>query len=100
MPNERNVAALEGLLTQAAEGQLSLVPLQFRELIEESVRQTIAQVAQYLSEQGVLVPSVLTEDEAVKVGADAAGTVPTDRSEIALCVRQELESIAKGETPR
>jgi hypothetical protein len=97
MPNERNIAPLETLLAQAAEAQLSLVPPQFREMIEESVRQTIAHVAQHLSEQGVLVPSVLTEDEAVKIGADAAGTVPTDRSEIALCVRRGLEKIAKGE---
>ena len=88
MASQRNVAALEVLLAQAAEGQLSLVPPQFREMIEESVRQTIAHVAQYLSEQGVLVPSVLTDDEAVKIGADAAGTVPTERSEIALCVRE------------
>jgi hypothetical protein len=97
MASERNVAALEALLAQAAEGQLSLVPPHFREMIEESVRQTIAHVAQYLSEQGVLVPSVLTEDEAIKIGADAAGTVPTERSEIALCVREGLERIAKGE---
>ena len=37
------------------------------------------------------------EEEAVKIGADAAGTIPPDRSEIALCVRQDLERIAKGE---
>jgi hypothetical protein len=97
MPNERNIAALQGLLTQAAEGQLSLVPPQFREMIEESVRQTIAQIAQYLSAQGVLVPGVLTEDEAVKIAAEAAGAVPSDRSEIALCVREGLERIAKAE---
>ena len=98
MASERNVAALEALLAQAAEGQLSLVPPQFREMIEESVRQTIAHIAHSLSEQGVLVPGVLTEDEAVKIGAEAAATVPTERAEIALCVRQELEKIAKGET--
>ena len=56
-----------------------------------------ARVAQHLSDQGVLVPSVLTEDEAVKIGADATGAAPTDRSEIALCVREGLERIAKGE---
>ena len=97
MPNERNVAALEAMLAHAAEGQLEAVPPQFRDMIEESVRQTIARVAQHLSEQGVLVPSVLTEDEAVKIGADATGTTPTDRAEIALCVREGLERIAKGE---
>jgi hypothetical protein len=42
-------------------------------------------------------PSALTDDEAVKIGADAAGAVPSDRSEIALCVREGLERIAKGE---
>ena len=97
MPNERNVAALEAMLAHAAEGQLNIVPPPFRDMIEETVRQTIAQVAQHLSDQGVLVPSVLTEDEAVKIGADAAGTTPADASEIALCVRQGLERIAKGE---
>jgi hypothetical protein len=97
MPNERNVAALEAMLAQAAEGQLDTVPPPFHEMIEESVREAIAHVAQYLSDPGVLVPSVLTEDEAVKIGADAAGTLPGDRSEIALCVREGLERIAKGE---
>ena len=97
MPNERNVAALEAMLAQAAEGQLEAVPPEFRAMIEESVRQTIARVAQRLSDRGVLVPSVLTEDEAVKIGADATGTTPTDRAEIAHCVREGLERIAKGE---
>jgi hypothetical protein len=31
------------------------------------------------------------------IGADAAGNVPTDRAEIRLCVRQNLERIARGE---
>jgi hypothetical protein len=97
MPNERNVAALEAMLAQAAEGQFEAVPPAFREMLEESVRQTIARVAQHLSDQGVPVPSVLTEDEAVKIGADATSTMPPDRSEIALCVREGLERIAKGE---
>ena len=96
MPNERNVAALEAMLTEAAAGQLDLVPPPFREMIDDSVRQTIAQVAQYLSGRGVLVPSVLTEDEAVRIGADA-GSVPTERSEVALCVREGLERIARGD---
>ena len=96
MPNERNVAALEALLTQAAEGALAAVPPPFQEMIEQGVRQTVAEVARYLSDQGVLVPSVLTEEEAVKIGADAAGTVPAERSEIALCVREGLERIARG----
>ena len=97
MPNERNVAALEALLTEAAAGQLDLVPPPFREMIGDGVRQTITQVAQYLSGRGVLVPSVLTEAEAVRIGADAAGGVPTERAEVALCVREGLERIARGE---
>jgi hypothetical protein len=97
MPNERNVAALEALLTEAAAGQLELVPPPFQEMIGDGVRQTITQVAQYLSARGVLVPSVLTEAEAVRIGADAAGSVPTERSEVALCVREGLERIARGE---
>ena len=97
MPNERNVAALEAMLTHVAEGQLEMVPPPFRDMIEQGLRQTIAGIAEHLSQQGVLVPSVLTDDEAVKIGADAAGTMPADASEIALCVRQGLEQIAKGE---
>ena len=96
MPNERNVAALEALLTRASEGALGAVPPPFQEMIEQGVRQTIAEIARYLSDEGVLVPGVLTEEEAVKIGADAAGTVPSDRSEIALCVREGLERIARG----
>ena len=96
MPNERNVAALEALLTTAAEGSMGAVPPPFQEMIEQPLRETIAHVARYLSDQGVLVPGVLTEDEAVKIGADAAGTVPAERSEIALCVREGLERIARG----
>jgi hypothetical protein len=97
MPNERNVAALHTLLAQAAEGQLDMVPPAFHEMIAQGVRETIARVARYLSDQGVLVPNILTEDEAVKLGADAAGALPGDRSEIAICVREGLERIAKGE---
>ena len=97
MPNKRNVAALQALLARAAEGPLEAVPLPFQEMMQESVRQTIAHVAEYLSDNGVLVPSVLTEEEAVKIGADAAGTIPADRSEIALCVREGLERIARDE---
>jgi hypothetical protein len=96
MANELNIAALEALLTQAAEGSLGAVPPPFQAMLEEPLRQTIAGVARYLSERGVLVPSVLTEEEAVKIGADAAGNVPSDRSEIALCVREGLERIARG----
>jgi hypothetical protein len=44
-----------------------------------------------------LVPSALTDDQAVKIGADAVGVLPQDPAEIALCVRQGLERIARGE---
>ena len=96
MSNERNVAALEALLNQAADGSMSAVPPPFQAMLEGPLRETITNVARYLSDQGVLVPSVLTEDEAVKIGADAAGTVPAERAEIALCVREGLERIARG----
>jgi hypothetical protein len=96
MPNERNVAALEALLTRAAEGSIGAVPPPFQQMLEEPLRETIAHVARFLSDEGVLVPNVLTEDEAVKIGADAAGTVPSDRSDLALCVREGLERIARG----
>jgi hypothetical protein len=32
--------------------------------------------------RGVLVPAALTDDEAVKIGADAVGNIPTDPAEI------------------
>ena len=54
-------------------------------------------LAKRLAAKGVLVPSALTDDEAVRIGADASGNVPSDRTEIALCVREGLERIAKGE---
>lgn len=44
---------------------------------------------------GVIMLAGLTDDQAVAIGADAAGIVPTERSEIALCVRQGLERVAK-----
>jgi hypothetical protein len=79
-PNHRNVAAL----MQALRGSPGLpvgVPLEA--------------VARHLTQQGVIVPAALTDDQAVKIGADAVGNVPTDPAEIALCVRQGLERIAK-----
>jgi hypothetical protein len=53
-------------------------------------------LARHLADAGVLFPAALTDDEAVKIGVDAAGTMPSDRSEIALCVREGLEKIARG----
>jgi hypothetical protein len=55
------------------------------------------QAAEWLGARGVLVPATLTVDQAVKIGADAVGSIPRDPAEIALCVREGLEQIAKGE---
>jgi hypothetical protein len=82
MANERNISAL----IQALRGSPGLpigIPLEA--------------LARRLAEAGVLVPAALTDEQAVAIGADAAGTVPTERAEIALCVREGLEQIAKGE---
>jgi hypothetical protein len=82
MANKRNIAAL----IQALRGSPGLpigIPLEA--------------LAQHLAEAGVLVPAALTDDQAVAIGADASGTLPAERTEIALCVRQGLEQIAKGE---
>ena len=81
--NERNLHALQLLLDD-----LMLIRSSF-----VSAREA----AEWLAARGVLVPSALTDDEAVKIGADAVGNVPTDPAEIALCVRQGLERIARGE---
>ena len=56
----------------------------------------LAALAGHLADAGVLFPAALTDDEAVKIGVDAAGTMPSDRSEIALCVREGLEKMARG----
>jgi hypothetical protein len=81
MPNDRNLAALVQAL-RGAPGLPTGVPLEL--------------IATHLAAAGVLVPAAITEDEAVKIGADAAGLLPVDRSEIALCVREGLELIARG----
>jgi hypothetical protein len=81
MPNPRNLGALLQVLHNAPglpNGTL-LEPL-----------------AQHLADAGVLYPGALTDDEAVQIGADAAALLPSDRSEIALCVREGLEKIARG----
>ena len=82
MPNERNLTALVQALRESP-GIPAGAPLE--------------EVARHLAEQGVIVPAALTDDQAVAIGADAAGTVPSDRTEIALCVRQGLERIARGQ---
>ena len=81
MANERNVGALLQVLHNAP-GLPAGIDLE--------------RLARHLAEAGVLFPSALTDDEAVQVGADAAGTLPSDRTEIALCVREGLERIARG----
>jgi hypothetical protein len=82
MANARNLSALVQAL-RGAPGLPIGIPLEA--------------IARHLADAGVIVPSALTDDEAVKIGADAAGTVPAERSEIAHCVRQGLEQTAKGE---
>jgi hypothetical protein len=54
-------------------------------------------IARHLAEQGVLAPAALTDDQAVKTGGDPVGNVPTDPAEIALCVKEGLERIARGD---
>jgi D-alanyl-D-alanine carboxypeptidase len=78
--NDRNVTAL-ALALQGAPG-----------LAEAS----LDAIARHLARRGVLAPVALTDDEAVKIGADAAGTLPTEPGEIALCVREGLTRIARG----
>ena len=81
MLNERNVAAL----IQALRGSPGL-----------PAGISLEVLARHLADAGVLVPAALTDDQAVSIGADAAGTVPTESSEIALCVREGLQQIARG----
>jgi hypothetical protein len=81
MANDRNVGALLQVLHNAP-GLPAGIALEA--------------LARHLADAGVLVPAALTDDEAVKIGADAAGQVPSDRTEIALCVREGLEKIARG----
>jgi hypothetical protein len=78
--NDRNVEALVIALTGAP--GLGGAPLD--------------PIARHLARRGVLAAVALTDDEAVKLGADAAGTVPTEPGEIALCVREGLARIARG----
>ncbi len=61
MPNERNIAALVQAL-RGAPGLPPDIPLEV--------------IARRLADAGVLFPLALTDDEAVKIGADAAGTIP------------------------
>jgi hypothetical protein len=87
--NERNVERLRVLLTEEARRLRLVLP-----------PETVELLAFALGVRGVLVPAVLTDDEAVKLGADAVGAMPTDPAEIALCVREGLERIARGDGRR
>ncbi len=81
MPNFRQVAAISYLIRRWRRGDQQM------------------ELAEWLVRRGVIVPRELTDDEAVKIGADAAGFPPTDRAEIAHCVREGLERIAKRGAP-
>jgi hypothetical protein len=63
--------------------------------LSEELRRKLVQ--HMIASAGVLVPAALTAAAAVRIGADAAGNVRTDRAEIGLCVRQNVERIAKCE---
>jgi hypothetical protein len=80
MTNERNISAF----IKRCVGVLAPVGIPLEAL------------AHHFAEAGVLVPGALTDDQAVAIAADAAGSVATERTEIALCVREGLERIAKG----
>jgi hypothetical protein len=90
MANERNIERLAEIIAQAMEAQLAAMDL------GGPLYQDAHSLAGLLAERGVLVPAALTDDEAVKLGADAIGSVPTEPAEIALCIREGLERIARG----
>jgi hypothetical protein len=81
MANDRNISALVQVL-RGAPGLPAGIPLEA--------------LAQHLAAAGVLYPAALTDEQAVKLGADAVGSIPTEPTEIALCVREGLERIARG----
>jgi hypothetical protein len=80
--NDCNISALVQVL-RGAPGLPTGIPLET--------------LAEHLAAAGVLYSAALTEDQAVKLGADAVGSIPTEPTEIALCVREGLEKIARGE---
>ena len=83
MANQDNIAALERLLEEFDATLKQFGSPRYR--------------AEWLAQRGVLAPSALTDDQAVKIGADAVGVLPQDPAEIALCVREGLKRIAQGE---
>jgi hypothetical protein len=82
MANDRNISALVQVL-RGAPGLPAGIPLEA--------------LAEHLAVAGVLYPAALTDDQAVKLGADAVGDIPRDPTEIALCVREGLERTARGD---
>jgi hypothetical protein len=97
MSSGQNVEMLSDLLQKAAaaleEERNPHSELTKLRLSEELRRKLVQHM---IASAGVLVPAALTDDAAVRIGADAAGNVPTDRAEIGLCVRQNLERIARS----
>lgn len=92
MANERNVVALYELL--------QLASVRRNDPGEQIVNR---ELARFLASRGVLVPSALTDEEAVAV--NCAADEPTDPSfnadftkPVAGATRAALERIAKGET--
>jgi hypothetical protein len=80
MANERNIEALTEVLLESLPQPNVAAPALLAGVAKA--------LAESLASRGVIVPTALTDDEAVKIGADAAGSLPAERSEIALCVRQ------------
>jgi sRNA-binding carbon storage regulator CsrA len=98
MSNGQNVELLSDLLQKAAaaiEEERTPHPELTQLRLSGELRRKLVQ--HMIVSAGVLIPAALTDDDAVRIGADAAGNVPTDRAEIGLCVRQNLERIARGD---
>ncbi len=81
MPNNCHIAAL--IQTVRSVGLTASVPL--------------LALARGLADAAVLVPMALTDDGAVKSGRTPRACCPVDPAELALCVREGLEQIARGE---
>ena len=76
--NDRNVAALRDLIDQWR------------------TREGGQDLPEFLADHGVLAASALTDDDGVAIAADASTTAAEERGELALCVRQRLDKIARG----
>jgi hypothetical protein len=55
--------------------------------------------AEHLAAAGVLHPAALTDDQAVKLGADAVGSIPTEPTEIA-CGFEKTWRRLRGESDK